>query len=63
MIVSLDDFNQTLVMNPTGQSGVYGSKFYDNALDPWLQGEYFRLIWDLSDIVQNQVSKLTIQPK
>lgn len=63
MIVPMDNFNQTLVMNPAGQSGVYGSEFYDNALDTWLAGDYFRLYWDLTEVEKNQKSKLVIQPK
>ena len=28
---------------PGGQSGNPGSRFYNNLLDPWAEGKYFRL--------------------
>ncbi len=63
MIVTMENFNNTLVMNPPGQSGVYGSKYYDNSVEPWLNGEYFQLYWEHDEVEKNQISKLIIQPK
>ena len=37
----MEDFNATLVITPPGQSGIVGSKYYDNAIEPWLEGHYF----------------------
>ena len=46
-IQSLDDFNKMQIINPPGQSGIFGSKYYDDSIAPWLNGKYYNLYWDV----------------
>ena len=43
MIVHLARETEAYAIYPGGQSGNPGSRYYDNFLDPWTRGEYFRL--------------------
>jgi penicillin amidase len=39
-VIELKNLDQSLFINPIGQSGRLLSPFFDNLLEPWLQGEY-----------------------
>ncbi|GAC1593514.1 MAG: hypothetical protein NVS3B19_15720 [Ginsengibacter sp.] len=43
MIVSLTPQTDAYGIYPGGQSGNPGSHFYDNFIDPWVAGKYFKL--------------------
>ncbi|MFH2056575.1 MAG: penicillin acylase family protein, partial [bacterium] len=43
MIVELTDPPQAWGIYPGGQSGNPGSQFYDNQIDSWLSGDYYKL--------------------
>jgi penicillin amidase len=43
MIVSLTPETEAYGVYPGGQSGNPGSRFYDNFIDSWVQGKYYRL--------------------
>ena len=43
MVVSLTNETEAFGIYPGGQSGNPGSKYYDNFVDPWVQGEYYKL--------------------
>jgi penicillin amidase len=43
MIVSLTPETEAYGVYPGGQSGNPGSKFYDNFVDAWAQGNYNKL--------------------
>jgi len=43
MIVSLTPETEAYGIYPAGQSGNPGSKFYDNFIDDWVAGKYYRL--------------------
>ncbi len=43
MIVEMTDPPTALAVYPGGQSGNPGSKYYDNFIDTWAAGEYYRL--------------------
>ncbi|MEI9809165.1 MAG: penicillin acylase family protein [Bacteroidota bacterium] len=43
MIVQLSETTEAYGVYPAGQNGNPGSKYYDNFVDTWVKGEYFRL--------------------
>jgi penicillin amidase len=43
MIVSLTPETEAWGIYPSGQSGNPGSRFYDNFIDDWVAGKYYRL--------------------
>jgi penicillin G amidase len=43
MIVQLSETTEAYGLYPGGQSGNPGSKYYDNFVDNWVQGKYYRL--------------------
>jgi len=45
MIVQLGDSLQAIGVYPGGQSGNPGSKYYDNMVDKWVNGEYYDLLF------------------
>ncbi len=45
MIVHLTDEIEAYGVYPGGQSGNPGSKFYDNFVDTWATGKYFRILF------------------
>jgi len=45
MIVQLTDETDAYGVYPGGQSGNPGSKFYDNFIDSWAAGKYFKLLF------------------
>ena len=57
-IIDLNDFDNSLAILPPGQSGVLGSKHYDDMLQPWLKGEYVPLYWSEDKIENNKKYKL-----
>jgi penicillin G amidase len=56
MVVQLSAITEPYGVYPGGQSGNPGSKYYDNFVDTWLRGEYYRL-WFMkkSDAIDNNV--------
>lgn len=45
MIVEMSSPPQALGIYPGGQSGNPGSKYYDNFIDPWANGDYFKALF------------------
>lgn len=43
MIVQLSETTEAYGVYPAGQSGNPGSKYYDNFIDTWVKGEYYKL--------------------
>lgn len=52
MIVSLTPETEAYGVYPGGQSGNPGSKFYDNFIDQWVAGKYYKL-WMMKSSEQN----------
>ncbi|SDD88337.1 penicillin acylase family protein [Niabella drilacis] len=48
MVVQLSTPTEAYGVYPGGQSGNPGSRFYDNAIDTWASGKYYRL-WFMSE--------------
>lgn len=43
MVVSLTDETEAYAVYPGGQSGNPGSRYYDDFIDQWVQGKYYKL--------------------
>jgi penicillin amidase len=64
MIVQLSNKTEAYGVYPGGQNGNPGSKYYDNMIDSWAEGKYFRL-WFMKDEDKksNQVRwKMNVEP-
>jgi penicillin amidase len=62
-IVDLGDISRSMGMYSPGQSGQLASKHYDDLIEPWLQGDYFSLLWTRGQIESNRVAELTLKPR
>lgn len=62
MIIDLSDWNNSLAIFQTGESGQPGSKFRDNMYQPWLNYQYFPLYYDKAQIDANKEGVLTLTP-
>ncbi len=62
MVVHLTDEVEAYGIYPGGQSGNPGSKYYDNAVDEWVKGKYYPIIFMKKDAVEkNSNIKFTMQ--
>ncbi len=52
MIVSLTAQTEAYGVYPGGQSGNPGSKYYDNFIDQWVAGKYYKL-WLMTQKEEN----------
>ena len=60
-LIMLNDFDNSKVILPPGQSGVLGSDHYDDMVDPWLKGEYVPLLWSEDKIESAMKFKLILK--
>ena len=63
MIVQLTNETESYVVYPGGQSGNPGSKFYDNFVDTWAKGEYYKAWMMKKGEEKNEKVKWTLQFK
>jgi penicillin amidase len=61
-IVDLSDFNRSLAVMPTGQSGHPGSRHYADMIEMWRKGEYHPMPWDRSQVEAVVEAQLTLEP-
>ncbi|MDP6570457.1 MAG: penicillin acylase family protein [Candidatus Marinimicrobia bacterium] len=61
-IMDVGEWDNSMVISPPGQSGVLGSKFYDNMAEIWNQGEYVPLYWSSEKVKKNSASLLELIP-
>lgn len=63
MIVEMDDEPNGFGIYPGGQSGNPGSKYYDNFIDDWAEGNYFKIQLMSKDVDESKVlSSQTLKP-
>ncbi|MCK4515385.1 MAG: penicillin acylase family protein, partial [Spirochaetaceae bacterium] len=62
MIADLSDWSSTLWVHSPGQSGHPASKHYNDAMDEWIDGEYFTHPWTLEDIRDQAQQSLMLEP-
>ena len=61
-IVDLADWDASIGMHTTGQSGHPASPHYDDFIPQWLAGEYHPLLWSREKIEAATQAKLTLEP-
>ncbi len=61
-IVNLGDLGQSLAMHAPGQSGHLGSPHYRDMIQPWLNGGYFPMSWDWTEIARSCRYRQTFAP-
>jgi penicillin amidase len=63
MIVDFADFNRSVWVLPPGQSGHPGSPHYNDGIQPWLNLEYWPMLWDWKSIRTNEEGTLQLLPE
>ncbi len=63
MIVDFSDFNNSLWIQSTGQSGHPASPHYRDLIDKWRTIQYDPMLWGPENIRKAAVSTLVLQPK
>jgi penicillin amidase len=49
-------------MYAPGQSGRLASPFYDNLIEPWLNGEYHPMLWTREQVESETHARLLLNP-
>lgn len=62
MVLVLGDWEDSVVINSTGQSGHVASGHYDDMIEPWLEGEYHPMLWERQRIEDAAVEQLILLP-
>jgi penicillin amidase len=62
MIIDLNDFQESLMVNPPGASGHPFNQHYDDMIDLWLNGKYHPLSWNRSYIETSAADYLLLTP-
>jgi penicillin amidase len=62
VIADLGDFNNSLAVMPTGQSGHPGSRHYADMTELWQRGEYHPMPWDRADVEAVARARLLLEP-
>ena len=62
LIIDLSDFNSSLAVVPTGQSGHPGSRHYADMIELWRQVEYHPMPWDRPDVEAVAEARLVLEP-
>lgn len=57
MVVEMTDDINAYGVYPGGQSGNPGSKYYDNFIDDWLAGKYYKLLFAPKHVVEQAAGK------
>ena len=62
MIVDLSDFNNSISINATGQSGNPGSQWYGDMIDMWRTVKYHPMPWSRQQVEAAAKHRLTLEP-
>jgi penicillin amidase len=62
-IVDLSDWERSVCVITSGQSGHFMSRFYDNQLKLWIAGEYHPMIFSQENIEKNEYRTHTLKPR
>ena len=63
MILDVGDFDRSLAINPTGQSGHPNHPHYDNMIPLWLNGQFHPLPFSTAAVQAATVETLTLRPR
>lgn len=61
-IIDLDDMKNSVFVLPTGQSGHFLSRHYDDQIKTWLEGRYYPMLFDMETIEKESEGKLILKP-
>lgn len=61
-IIDLDDFDRSLSVLNTGQSGQPGSPHYADQIEPWREGEYHPMLWSRTEVEAYLENRLILVP-
>jgi len=62
-IIDLSDFDNSVCVLSSGESGHFLSRFYDDQIPLWLEGQYHPMLFDPDKIEAKQAGILTLKPK
>lgn len=62
MIVDLGDFNESLAIHTTGQSGHAYSSHYQDMIELWADGDYLPMLWEREDVELGADGLLVLSP-
>jgi len=62
LIVDLSDFQRSVTMHTTGQSGHPFHRHYDDMIDPWRNIEYHPMHWDRSSLEADSEGIVVLRP-
>ncbi len=61
-IMDPNDWDASLGIHTTGQSGHPASKHYDDMIQKWLKGEFHPLLWSREQVEANAEARLKLEP-
>lgn len=61
-IIDLDDFDRSLSVLNSGQSGQPGSPHYADQIEPWREGEYHPMLWSRAQVEEHLENRLVLTP-
>jgi len=62
-IIDLSDFKNSICVLTSGQSGCFLSRFYDDQIPLWLEGQYHPMLFSADDIRANSAGTLRLIPQ
>ncbi|MCP6759332.1 MAG: penicillin acylase family protein [Fischerella sp. CENA71] len=62
MIVDLANWDNSVAIQTTGQSGHAFHRHYDDMIQPWRKFEYHPMLWEQKNIVSNTAKSLKLMP-
>ena len=60
-IIDMSDLSRSVAVYSPGQSGQLGSQHYDDLIDPWLEGNYYPILWTRDQIENAAKSRLYLE--
>jgi penicillin amidase len=61
-IIDLSDWDNSVCVVSSGQSGHFMSRFYGNQVPLWLKGEYHPMVFSLEEVEKNASATLYLRP-
>jgi penicillin amidase len=61
-IIDLSDWDNSVCVVSSGQSGHFMSRFYGNQVHLWLRGEYHPMVFSLEEVEKNASATLYLRP-
>ena len=61
-IIDLSDWDKSVCVISSGQSGHFMSRFYDNQVPFWIEGEYHPMIFSRDAVEKNASATLSLKP-